>query len=48
MIVSLRLSPFSSTGILPQIQLFLISPSKSDLQGQALPRYITGIPKYGA
>jgi hypothetical protein len=46
-IVSLRDSHFSTTGILHQIQQFLIAPAQSDLQCQALPRTPTGVPKYG-
>jgi hypothetical protein len=46
-ILSLRDSHFSTAGILQQIQKFLMAPSKSDLQCQALPRTVTGIPKYG-
>jgi hypothetical protein len=47
MIVSLLQSHFTIDGILQQIQRFMLTPTKSDLQCQPLPRYITGIPKYG-
>jgi hypothetical protein len=44
-IVSLRHSHFSINGILRQIYYFMISPAKSDLECQVLPRNLNGGPE---